>query len=390
MHFMIAKIFHKGVDTSSEDQLTGNVFGALRYLPYAVARQIIKDSILPATEKSFLDQSLPIEISGEWGRNVYLWRRYTGSQTEPDVIMELKNAVLLIEVKYNSSLSGYDQLVREAELLLENYPNKVKFLILLAREESAIAIFNEHKSNIPTEVSFGYITWQRLFDAIYKNKADSIICDDLLSLLNEKGFAGFRGFGLMNEETIKAFRLVQEAHKNVQAFISRCITLAQEKGEFELAPITGNNTFLRWSSDRNSDAWLYYSFIVVFQRCQDSKLNNGYRNGALYVLELNFADFNIPMANVARYDYDNIPENWSANPISPRDHWVFYDPLYYTDIIEYPEYESGELYCGAVDEPLARYWGLKRVMGYEIPLAEMTNNNIYEKIFGTFKELAKK
>lgn len=385
---MIAEILHKSVDISSEDQLTGNVFGALRYLQYSVARQIIKDSILPATTNSFLDQSLPIEMSGEWGHNVYFWRHYAGSQTEPDVVMELENAVIMVEVKYNSNLSGDDQLIREAELLLRNYPNKVRFLILLAREESAIAIFNEHKTNIPTEVSFGYITWQRLFDAISKNKANSVICEDLLLLLNEKGFAGFRGFGLMNEETIKAFRVVQEAHKNVQEFISRCITLAVEKGEFELAPMTGNNTFLRWSSDRNSNAWLYYSFIVVFQWRQDTKLKNGYRNGALYVLELNFADFEIPMANVARYDYANIAKDWSTNPISPSDHWIFYDPMY-TGIIEYPEYESGEMYCGVVDEPLVRYWGLKRVMGYEIPLSQITNNNAYEKIFGTFKELSK-
>jgi hypothetical protein len=208
-------------------------------------------------------------------------------------------------------------------------------------------------------------------------------------LLNEKGFAGFRGFGLMNEETIRAFHVVQETHKNVQEFISRCITLAVEKGEFELVPMTGNNTFLRWSSDRDSNAWLYYSFIVVFQWRQDTKLKNGYRNGALYVLELNFADFEIPMANVARYDYSNIAKDWSTNPISPSDHWIFYNPMY-TGIIEFSEYESGEMYCGAVDEPLARYWGLKRVMGYEIPLSEITDNNAYEKIFGTFKELSEK
>lgn len=386
---MIAEIFRKSVDIVSEDQLTGNVFGALRYLPYSVARQIIKDSFQPTTANSFLDQSLPIEISGEWGRNVYFWRHYTGSQTEPDVIMELEHTVILIEVKYNSKLSGDDQLIREAELLIRNYPNKEKFLILLAREESAITIFNEHKANIPSEVFLGYITWQRLFDAICKNKVNSVICDDLSSLLNEKGFAGFRGFGLMNEETIKAFRVVQEAHKNVKEFISRCITLAEEKGEFELAPMTGNNKFLRWSSDRDSNAWLYYSFIVVFQSSQDTRLKNGYRNGALYVLELNFADFDIPMANVARYDYDNIAKGWSTNPISPSDYWVFYDPMY-TGIIEFQDYEPGEMYCGTVEEPLARYWGLKRVMGYEIPLSEIIDNNVYEKIFGTFKELYKK
>ncbi|TFZ41119.1 hypothetical protein E4100_03200 [Soehngenia longivitae] len=384
---MIAEISHKNVDINSEDQLTGNVFGTLRYLPYSVALQIIKDSFLPATVNSFLNDSLPMEISGEWGNNVHFWKHYYGSQTEPDVVMELENVVIMIEVKYNSNLSGDDQLIREADLLIRNYPDKVKFLILLAREESATAIYNEHKTKIPLEVSFGYITWQRLFDAINKNKDNSIICKDLSSLLNEKGFAGFRGFNFMNVETNKAFEVVQKVHKNVQEFISRSITLAVEKGEFELAPMTGNNTFLRWSSDRDSNAWAYYSFIVVFQLSQNTNYGNEYSNGSLYVLELNFRDFEIPMANVARFDYANISKDLSTSPISPSDHWIFYDPIY-TGIIKYPEYKSGEMYCGVVDDPLVRYWGLKRVMGYEIPLSEITNDNIYEIIFGTFKKLS--
>lgn len=386
---MIAEIYHKIVDTGSEDQLTGNVFGALRYLPYAVVRQIIVNSIVPVATSKLLEQALPSKTNGEWGRNLYFWQHYPDSQTEPDIVIELGQAVILIEVKYNSDLSGDDQLVREAELLLSNYPNKKKFLILLAREESAVAIFNEQKIKIPADVSFGYMTWQGLFDSICKNNTYSLIFDDLSALLNEKGFGGFRGFGTMNEETIKAFQAVREAHKNVQEFISRCIALAEEKGEFELAPITKNNTFLRWNSDRDSDAWLYHSFIVVFQRCSDTKLKNGYRNGALYVLELNFIDFEIPMANVARYDYENIAENWSTNPISPSDHWIFYHPMY-SGIIEFPEYESGEMYYGEAAEPVERYWGLKRVLGYEVPLSDITADNAYEKIFGVFKELAKR
>ncbi|MDD4495268.1 MAG: hypothetical protein PHV32_13170 [Eubacteriales bacterium] len=386
---MIAEIKHKIVDTGSEDQLTGNVFGALRYLPYPVVRQIIVNSVIPADAGKLLKQTLPAEISGEWGRNLYFWHRYSGSQTEPDIIIELGQAVIMIEVKYNSDLSGDDQLVREAELLLSNYPNEKKFLLLLAREESAVAIFNEQKINIPADVSFGYMTWQGLFDSLCKNKTDSIVFDDLSGLLNEKGFGGFRGFGMMNEETIKAFQTVREAHKNVQEFISRCIALAEEKCEFELAPMGRNNTFLRWNSDRDSNAWSYDSFIVVFQRRSDAKLKNGYRNGALYVLELNFADFEIPMANVARYDYDSIVKNWSTTPISPGDHWILYQPMY-NGLIEFPEYKSGEMYCGEAIEPLERYWGLKRILGYEVPLSDITADNAYEKIFGVFKELAKR
>ena len=135
----------------------------------------------------------------------------------------------------------------------------------------------------------------------------------------------------------------------------------------------------------------YTIAFVIFQRCLDAKLKNGYRNGALYVLELNFEQsyFEVPTANIARYDYHNITKNWSANPISPSDHWIFYHPMY-TGLIEFPEYESGEMYCGELAEPLERYWGLKRIMGYDVPLSEITADNAYEKIFGTFKELAKR
>jgi hypothetical protein len=387
---MIAEINHKRVDTGSEDQLTGNVFGALRYLPYPVVRQIITNSVSPADISKLIEQTLPPEISGEWGRNLFFWQHYPDSQTEPDIVIELGQAVILIEVKYNSDLSGDDQLIREAELLLSNYPNEKKFLILLAREESALAVFDEQKINIPSDVSFGYITWQGLFDSIRKNKTDNLVFDDLTDLLNEKGFGGFRGFDMMNEETTKAFQTVREAHKNVREFISRCVALAEEKGEFELAPMTGNNTFLRWNSDRDSDAWSYRSFIVAFQRRSDAKLKNGYRNGTLYVLELNFSYYyEIPMANVARYDYDNTTKNRSADPISPSDHWILYEPLY-EGIIEFPDYKLGEMYCGEASEPLERYWGLKRIIGYEVPLSEITAGNAYEKVFGVFKELEKK
>lgn len=388
---MIAEIYHKSVDIGSEDQLTGNVFGGLRYMPYPLARQIIINSILPISASKLLDESLTQEISGEWGRNVYFWKHYMNSQTEPDIVMELEQVVILIEVKYNSSLSGNDQLIREAELLTKNYSEKKKFLILLAREDSAISIYNNNKLNITPEVFFGYCTWQRLFDNISTQKVNSLICNDLTNYLYEKGFAGFRGFDMMNEEIIKAFTLVRDAHKSVQEFISRCILLAEEKGEFEIAPMTGSNTFLRWSSDKNANAWSYTDFIIIFQQCSDAKLQNGYRDGALYILEINFDSdwFVIPTANIARYDYDNIAKNWTSGPISPSDHWIFYDPMYY-GVIEYSEYESGKMYYGEADEPLARYWGLKRVMGYEIPLVEITSENAYHKIFGTFKELAKK
>jgi hypothetical protein len=334
---------------------------------------------------SNIESLLPRHIDGEWGDKVHFWPYDSTTRTEPDVIIEFEDVVILIEVKYNSGLSGDDQLDREAELLLHNYKDKKKYLFFLAREDSAIAIYKEHKDNITKDVSFGYITWQQLLDSIQDN--ESLICRDLRKLLLEKGFGGFRGFTKMNEKTIKAFRTVSETHNTVQEFISRCIALADENGEFELAPMTGNNTFLRWNSDRDATGWAFSDFIVVFQRCSDKKLSNNYRDGALYVLDLNFEWYDVPTANIARYDYDNIGENWASTPISPSEHRIFYDPLY-RDIPNFSDTEIGELYCGEAEEPLDRYWGLKRIIGYEIPLSEITTSNVYEKVFGTFKVLS--
>lgn len=148
---MIAEIYHKSVDIGSEDQLTGNVFGGLRYMPYPLARQIIINSIHPISTSELLNETMPPDISVEWGQSVHFWKHYTNSQTEPDIVMELGQVVILIEVKYNSNLSGNNQLIREAELLTKNYPDKIKFLILLAREDSATAIYNDNKLNIISE-----------------------------------------------------------------------------------------------------------------------------------------------------------------------------------------------------------------------------------------------
>jgi hypothetical protein len=51
---------------------------------------------------------------------------------------------------------------------------------------------------------------------------------------------------------------------------------------------------------------------------------------------------------------------------------------------------SGEMYCREAAEPLERYWGLKRILRYEVPLSDITADNTYKKIFGVFKELAKR
>ncbi len=61
----------------------------------------------------------------------------------------------------------------------------------------------------------------------------------------------------------------------------------------------------------------------------------------------------------------------------------------YNGLIEFPEYEPGEMYCGEVTEPIGKYWGLKRIMGYEVPLSGITADNAYEKNLWCIQRISK-
>lgn len=198
---MIAEIYGKISKTGSnlterlEDQLTGNFFGSLRYLPFDHGiKPILQKSVVPANLLDYMDN---IHLR-EWDKNIQFWSdcRYEG--TEPDVVIELADMVILIEVKLDSWVSEY-QLEREANLLLKQYPHcRKKTLILLAHEASAADIYLEHKEAIPKDVDFGYITWQKVLVALNSvDIADSfqyIIVCDLIKLLIRKGFESFTRF----------------------------------------------------------------------------------------------------------------------------------------------------------------------------------------------------
>ena len=62
----------------------------------------------------------------------------------------------------------------------------------------------------------------------------------------------------------------------------------------------------------------------------------------------------------------------------------FYDPLF-CNLIDYKQVENK--YSGHPEAPLDKYYGLKSVIGYELPLSKITTDNVYEQIFGRFREL---
>ena len=216
---MIAEIYNKLRDTGIErleDELTGNFFGNMRYLNFNKGlKQILKSCIYPIELSKIFD----CIDADYWSDHIEFWPNYPHEEKwiEPDVLLYFDDITIIIEVKYHSGLSSDDdvdnslndneyerdhsanQLARQARLLERIAGDKKKLLILLAPESSAHQIYIDVKSrNLLGSVAFGYITWQKVFDALKiierSSSYEKVIIDDLTDLLRTKGFERFRNF----------------------------------------------------------------------------------------------------------------------------------------------------------------------------------------------------
>lgn len=107
-------------------------------------------------------------------------------------------------------------------------------------------------------------------------------------------------------------------------------------------------------------------------------------NDLIQLLE-NPSVYDKPMVVVAKFEYDDIA-SWSKG-CSPAKHYIFYDPIY---DFEYKEFERHFILTEVEESYKQRYWGLKRVACYEVPLTEITGENAYDIIMGGFKKLRMK
>ena len=215
-----------------EDQLTGNFFGSLRYLPFDIAmKPILKNSVIPPEALDCLD-SVQLE---EWDDRIHFWRKWDEDGTEPDVVIDLDEIVILIEVKFNSGFSAdadtddapelvsnvehelkesNHQLKRESDLLINQYPNATnRVLLLLARETFATKVYenidklrDSGKPIITPGVDFGYITWQKTLTELRgisgTDGFQNLIISDLVQLLEHKGFEQFENFVFDDMEVV--------------------------------------------------------------------------------------------------------------------------------------------------------------------------------------------
>ncbi|PFM22315.1 hypothetical protein COJ44_01870 [Bacillus anthracis] len=210
---MIAEIHGKiSLDGSNlserlEDKLTGDIFGSLRYLPY---RKGLYQLLLGTKFSNILHKQLFLEsinlVQEEYVHESFIfWQKRRHS--EIDLVLDLGKSVLGIEVKYNSGLSSENQLEREALDLIQINKVVPKFLILVGVEPEVNYIVSQVNSRnmIPSTVIFGYLSWQDILEQLtnifYSEKMtppEKLIIQDMVHLLERKGFKRFKDFQNLN------------------------------------------------------------------------------------------------------------------------------------------------------------------------------------------------
>ncbi|WP_208528081.1 hypothetical protein [Jeotgalibacillus sp. R-1-5s-1] len=216
---MLAEIHNKISQSGSnlsdrlEDKLTGDFFGALRYLPFELGM------------KNLLEQ---VEFSENEPKD--FWRailnRYTGFpavwnfwprdiEGEIDLLLSFEDLMVGIEVKYLSGISSEDemdtgavdhtvsvhQLARYARMLERVSEGRPVYLIFLApfAMMKEVRESMENRSIIAPGVKFGFLNWEDIHESLTRmdldplNQGQQLIIEDLRNLLLKKGLKRFRG-----------------------------------------------------------------------------------------------------------------------------------------------------------------------------------------------------
>lgn len=177
-----------------EDELTGNFFGIMRYMPYNTGLKHIFAFVHgDAALENILHKISGNEFSFEF------WKRH--SKCEIDAYMEINDVCIGIEVKYGSGKSGESQLEREAEALADWACNRPAILLFIAPATTAKLVYEEDKDKACfKKIHLGYLCWEDVLPALEsiktENHYEQIMISDLQDLMRYKGFVAFAGFQL--------------------------------------------------------------------------------------------------------------------------------------------------------------------------------------------------
>jgi hypothetical protein len=204
------KISRTGSNLSErlEDQLTGNVFGSLRYIPFSKGLgEVLANSVFPRTAKD----ELRMVADEFWADKIEFWPY--DREGELDALIDFSDMLIGIEVKYYSGLSSDDdvvngvdgeelqlsvnQLARESRILARKGQGKQKLLLFIADRKACKEVYENinRRGIIEQGVMFAYVSWQDILRELKQLKLPDayhqVIIQDLIVLLTRKGFEDF-------------------------------------------------------------------------------------------------------------------------------------------------------------------------------------------------------
>lgn len=191
----------------------------------------------------------------------------------------------------------------------------------------------------------------------------------------------------LGENIHNAFVVVFETLKSIEKLISKC------RNEFDMEKYhMPEKRFMRWSSDQSWDGWIYWSFILLFQRKEDGEImKNGWINAPVYAVEINVDSdtCDTPKIYIAQMDFGDISD-WSGG-CSPSNHTMFYNAIHVDTWYEEDESEGVTMVKpapGFEEKVSGHFWGFRSLRRMEKELTEINQDNYKTMIFGTIEELA--
>lgn len=187
----------------------------------------------------------------------------------------------------------------------------------------------------------------------------------------------------LSENIKNAFNVIDKTYENVDKLMRYCDSIANDCG-YEAV----TDKFLRYKSDSYYGGWFIRSFIKLYQLENDIKLENDWKNGPIFAMELSFED--TPIVYLSKFEYENISQ-WTKGAISPTAYWVFSEPIDCQGS-NFKEKNLDNTNAYFISEPETeniknKYWGVKRVVYTTTDLLRLESNNISDKVFGEFNIL---
>lgn len=199
--------FGSNLSDKLEDKLTGDFFGAMRYIKFQDGLQKVlisslkKSAIFQHDVDSVVDVINNIQCSDlQDNVNIKFWPKQTKGKNrgELDLLLDFDNCLIGIEVKLHSGLSSDDQLQREAGMLCDWDFVKDKILLFVAPHQSCISVYEKNRQEINKKgVIFSFISWEDILQSLKEintgesNVGQHLIIQDLIKLLAHKGFDVF-------------------------------------------------------------------------------------------------------------------------------------------------------------------------------------------------------